>query len=155
MTGSRNRLSAARRWRSLLRRLTPRTIRETHAWFTALLALGEAVAAMQLVRSGALLCWLSQRYQHFALAMRDSLGSAAAASINEHELALAKQSNCVFVGGLGGCGMSRVIAARQHFAALASVCASLADRRRRRAPGRVDTAQFARLSARKVGCQQR
>jgi hypothetical protein len=36
------------------------------------LALGEAVAAMQLVRSGALLCWLSQRYQHFALAMRDS-----------------------------------------------------------------------------------
>ncbi len=83
------------------------------------LALGEAVAAMQLVRSGALLCWLSgarlcgrcQRYQHFALAVRDSVGvgSAAAASIDEHELALANQSNCVFVGG---CGMTRVIAAQ-------------------------------------------
>jgi hypothetical protein len=36
MTGSSNRLSAARRWRSLLRRPTPRTTSETHAWFTAL-----------------------------------------------------------------------------------------------------------------------
>jgi hypothetical protein len=36
MTGSSNRLSAARRWRSLLRRPTPRTTSETHAWLTAL-----------------------------------------------------------------------------------------------------------------------
>jgi hypothetical protein len=36
MTGSRNRLSAARRWRSLLRRPTPGTTSETHAWLTAL-----------------------------------------------------------------------------------------------------------------------
>jgi hypothetical protein len=133
------------------------------------LALGEAVATMQLVRSGALLCWLSgarlcgcwQRYQHFALAVRDSVGSAAAASIDEHDLALANESNCVFVGGLGGCGMWHV--ARDRGAA--ALCGVLrrwrasahrcADRRRRRAPGRVDDAQFARLSARKVGCQQR
>jgi hypothetical protein len=32
MTGNSNRLSAARRWRSLLRRPTPRTTSETHAW---------------------------------------------------------------------------------------------------------------------------
>jgi hypothetical protein len=36
MTGSSNRLSAARRWCSLLRRPTTRTTSETHAWFTAL-----------------------------------------------------------------------------------------------------------------------
>jgi hypothetical protein len=36
MTGSSNRLSAARWWRSLLRRPTPRTASETHAWLTAL-----------------------------------------------------------------------------------------------------------------------
>ena len=53
--------------------------------------------------------------------MRDSVGTAAAASIDEHELTLANESNCVSVGGLGGCGMSRVIAARQHFAACCGV----------------------------------
>jgi hypothetical protein len=36
MTGSSNRLSAARRWRSLLRRLTPRTTSETHVCLAAL-----------------------------------------------------------------------------------------------------------------------
>jgi hypothetical protein len=64
-------LSAARRWCSLLRRPTPRTTSETHAWLTALeqqalaqshlpacsgallrdefeLALGEAMTALQL-----------------------------------------------------------------------------------------------------------
>jgi hypothetical protein len=72
MTGSRNRLSASHRWRSLLRRPTPRTTSETHAWLTELeqqalaqshwpacsgalilrdgfeLALGEAITALQL-----------------------------------------------------------------------------------------------------------
>ncbi len=71
MTGSSNRLSAARRWRSLLRRPTPRTTSETHAWLSAFeqqalalspvrmprrpdsrdefeLALGEAMLALQL-----------------------------------------------------------------------------------------------------------
>jgi hypothetical protein len=36
MTGSSNRLSAARRWRSLLHRPTPRTTNWTLAWLTAL-----------------------------------------------------------------------------------------------------------------------
>jgi hypothetical protein len=77
MTGS-NRLSASRWWRSLLRRPTPRTTSETHAWLTTLekqalvavaparvlrrpdscdefeLALGEAMtAAARQLRSGA------------------------------------------------------------------------------------------------------
>ncbi len=79
MTGSSNRLSAARRWRSLLHRPTPRTTSESLAWLTALeqqalaqshlpavlrrpdsrdefdIALGEAKTALQLgnSRSGA------------------------------------------------------------------------------------------------------
>jgi hypothetical protein len=86
--------------------------------------------------------------------VRDSLGPAAAASIDEHELALANESNCVFVGGLGGCGMSRVIAARQHFAA----CCGVGERLRIVAPTGAAAALLGgstlhSFSARKVGCQ--